>query len=147
VAWTNHRLSTVPSLAKPGGITDPAAASRDVVIELKADGKIDVSYGGTLVLNNVQTPYDPAAIRTPKWVMGTRIGLANDNFWFDDLCIVTLPRPAVRSRLYNTGVNSRCPAIRRRRRSSLPTHLRRTDAFAATEAGGFPIPRGSAATR
>jgi hypothetical protein len=126
----------------PAGITDPAAAERDVVIELKANGKMDVSYGGTLVLNNVPTPYDPAAIRAPKWVLGARVGGANDNHWIDDLCIATLPAPA-RSipGLYNTGVDA---AGRPLADDAVDPHYRLTfggsTAYVATEAGGFPIP-------
>jgi hypothetical protein len=144
IKWLGQIIASAPFQASqsPVGITDPVAATRDVIIELKADGKMDVSYGGTLVLNNVQTPYDPAAIRTPKWVMGTRIGGANDNFWFDDLCITTLPAPGRPiPGLFNTGVNALSAPLSD---DSVDPHYRLafggTDAFAATESGGFPIP-------
>ena len=144
VKWLGQVIAAVPfqSSQSPAGITDPAAASRAVVIELKANGRLDVSYGGTLVLNNVATPYDPAAIRTPKWVLGARVGGANDNFWFDDLCIATLPAPGHQiPGLFNTGVNSLGLPLSD---NAIDPHYRLTfggtDAFAATEAGGFPIP-------
>jgi hypothetical protein len=144
IKWLGQIIAAAPFQASqsPAGITDPDAASRDVVIELKADGKMDVSYGGTLVLNNVQTPYDPAAIRAPKWVMGARIGGANDNFWFDDLCIATLPAPGHQiPGLFNTGVNALAAPLSD---DAVDPHYRLTfggtDAFVATEAGGFPIP-------
>ena len=144
IKWLGQIIASAPFQASqsPAGITDPAAASREVVIELKADGKMDVSYGGTLVLNNVQTPYDPAAIRAPKWVMGARIGGANDNFWFDDLCITPLPAPGHQiPGLFNTGVNSSGAPLSD---DAVDPHYRitfgGTDAFAATESGGFPIP-------
>jgi len=118
------------------------AAERDVVIELKTDGKVSVTYGGTLVLDNVQTPYDPAAIRTPKWVMGARVGGANDNTWFDDLCIATVTTPGVQiPGLYNTGVDA---AGRPLTEDAADPHYSLTfggtTAYVATEAGGFPIP-------
>lgn len=144
IKWLGQIIASAPfqSSQSPLGITDAATASRDVVIELKADGKMDVSYGGTLVLNNVQTPYDPAAIRTPKWVMGARIGGANDNFWFDDLCITTLPAPGRQiPGLYNTGVDAAGKPLAD---DAVDSHYRLTfggtTAYAATEAGGFPIP-------
>ncbi len=144
VKWLGQIIASVPFQASqsPAGITDPAAAARDVIIELKANGRIDVSYGGTLVLNNVPTPYDPAAIRTPKWVLGTRIGGANDNYWFDDLCITTLPAPGRQiPGLYNTGVNAAGVPLSD---NAVDPHYQLTfggtTAFAATEAGGFPIP-------
>jgi hypothetical protein len=144
VKWLGQVIAAAPfqSSQSPGGITDPAAAARDVVIELKANGRLDVSYGGTLVLDNVATPYDPAAIRTPKWVMGARVGGADDNFWFDDLCIATSPAPGHQiPGLYNTGVT---PLGRPLSDNAIDPHYRLTfggtDAFIATEAGGFPIP-------
>lgn len=144
VKWRGQIIAAAPfqSSQSQFGITDPDAASRDVLIELKPDGKINVSYGGTLVLNNVQTPYDPAAIGTPKWVMGTRIGGANDNHWFDDLCITTLPAPGRPvPGLYNTGVNA---AGRPLTDNTTDPHYSLTfggsTGYVATEAGGFPIP-------
>lgn len=144
VKWRGQIIASAPFQASqtPAGITDPVAASREVVIELKADGKLDVSYGGTLVLNNVATPYDPAAIRTPKWVLGARVGGANDNHWFDDLCIATLPAPGhPLPGLFNTGVNDLGAPLAD---DAVDPHYRLTfggtAAYVATEAGGFPIP-------
>ena len=144
IKWMGKIVTNVffQASQSPAGITDPAAAERDVLIELKANGKMDVSYGGTLVLNNVPTPYDPAAIRAPKWVLGARVGGANDNHWIDDLCIATLPAPG-RSipGLYNTGVDN---AARPLPDDAVDPHYRLTfggsTAYVATEAGGFPIP-------
>jgi hypothetical protein len=145
IKWLGQIIATAPfqSSQSPSGITDANAASRDVVIELKANGRMDVSYGGTLVLNNVQTPYDPAAIRTPKWILGARIGGANDNFWFDDLCIATMPAPGLHQipGLFNTGVDEAGKPLAE---NAVDSHYRLTfggsTAYAATEAGGFPIP-------
>ena len=144
IKWRGQIITNAPFQASqsPLGITDPDAAARDVVIELKADGRMDVSYGGTLVLNNVQTPYDPAAIGAPKWVMGARVGGANDNHWFDDLCITTLPAPGRPiPGLYNTGVDN---AGRPLQDDNVDPHYRLTfggsTAYVATDVGGFPIP-------
>ena len=92
VKWLGQIIASAPfqSSQSPSGISDPIAASRDVVINLEADGTIDVSYGGIMVLSNVQTPFRGSTIGAPKWVLGTRVGLANDNHWIDDLCISTL---------------------------------------------------------
>ena len=144
VKWLGQVIAAVPFQASqsPAGSADFAAAARDVVIELKSDGRIDVSYGGSLVVNNVATPYDPAAIRTPKWILGARSGGANDNHWFDDLCIATMPAPG-RSipGLYNTGVNALARPLSD---NDSDPHYRLTfggaTAYVDTEAGGFPIP-------
>jgi len=92
VKWMGVIIASVPFQASqsPVGAVDPVTASREVVIDLKPGGNIDVSYGGTLLLNNVPTPYVPGAIGAPKWVIGARTGAANDNHWIDDLCIVAL---------------------------------------------------------
>lgn len=144
VKWLGEVIAAVPFQASqsPNGITDPALAEREVVIDLKANGRLDVSYGGTLVLNDVPTPYDPAAIRTPKWVLGARAGGANDSFWFDDLCIATMPAPGRPiPGLYNTGVDSTGEALQD---DDADSHYRLTfggtTAYAATATNGFPIP-------
>lgn len=144
VKWLGQIIASVPfqSSQSPAGITDPEAATREVVIELKADGKLDVSYGGTLVFNNVPVPYDPAAIRAPKWVLGTRAGLANDNHWLDDLCIATLPATGRQiPGLFNTGVDALSVPLTD---NAVDPHYRLLpgglDAYVATEAGGYPIP-------
>jgi hypothetical protein len=62
-----------------------------VDINLEPDGTLDVSYGGTAVLSNVQTPYRAGVIGVPKWVFGARTGDLSDNHWIDDLCIVAAP--------------------------------------------------------
>ncbi len=87
----------------PIGVTTARAAARDVRIELSADGRLTVVYAGDRVLDHVQTPYSPAAIGTPQWVIGARNGGANDNHWIGNLRIVVnrAPIPA----LYSTGVN------------------------------------------
>jgi hypothetical protein len=96
VKWMGTIIATVPFQASqsPVGAPDAASALRDVDIKLDLDGTIDVSYGGTLLVNNVPTPYDPALIGAPKWVLGARTGGANDNHWIDDLCIYTVITPA-----------------------------------------------------
>jgi hypothetical protein len=144
IKWRGQIIANAPFQASqsPLGITDANAASRDVVIELKANGRMDVSYGGALVLNNVQTPYDPAAIGTPKWVMGARVGGANDNFWFDDLCIATMPATGHKiPGLFNTGLSA-LGALMKDNAIDPHYHLTfgGTTAYVATETGGFPIP-------
>jgi hypothetical protein len=102
IAWKSFQASQ-----SPAGATDPVTASREVIIQLKAGGKMDVSYGGIPIFSDVQTPYDPAIIGAPKWVMGARAGDCNDNHWFDDLCITTTPAPGHQiPGLYNSGVDS-----------------------------------------
>ena len=144
VKWKGQFVTEVPFQASqsPNGATDFASAARDVVIELKANGRIDVSYGGTLVVNNVQTPYDPAGVGVPKWVMGARVGGANDNYWFDDVCITTLTAPGHQiPDLYNTGVDASSKALPDNIRDSHYLWVQgATNPYAATAAGGFPIP-------
>jgi|GEM_PF-2482874 len=144
IKWLGQIIASASFQASqsPAGITDPLAAAREVVIELKADGRIDVSYGGTLVFNNVAIPYDPAAIRSPKWVLGARVGLANDNYWFDDLCIATVPAPGRQiPGLFNTGVDPLSVPLTD---NTVDPHYRLMPggavSYAATEAGGYPIP-------
>lgn len=144
VKWLGQIIASAPFQASqsPAGITDPVAAARQVVIELTTDARLNVSYGGALVLNNILVPYDPAAIRAPKWVMGTRVGLANDNHWFDDLCIATVPAPGIQiPGLFNTGVDHLATPLSD---NAVDPHYRLapagTDAYAATAAGGYPIP-------
>jgi len=148
IKWKGQIITNVSFQASqsPFGVTDPDLAEQNVVIELKADGRMTVGYGGVfapnIVLNNVQTPYDPAAIGVPKWVMGARVGGANDNHWFDELCITTLPAPARPiPGLFNTGVDN---AARPLTEDAIDPHYRLafggSTAYVATEAGGFPIP-------
>jgi len=144
VKWRGQFIREAPFQASqsPSGATDFNSAKRDVVIDLTADGKVSVSYGGTPVISSVAVPYDPAAIGVPKWVLGARIGLATDNHWFDDLCISTVPAAGRQiPGLYNTGVDARGVSLADDARD--PHYLLRpngTVAFAATGAGGFPIP-------
>ena len=86
--WLGQTIGHAPFQASqsPNGAATAAAASRDVIINLDDDGTVDVSYGGVAVLTNVQTPYNASVIGAPKWVMGARTGLANDNHWIDNLC-------------------------------------------------------------
>src|SRR6185503_993362 len=89
VKWLGQSIykAAFQASQSPSGAPDAVAASRDVVITLDDDGAVDVRYGGVLVINNVQTPYNAATIGVPKWLIGARTGLATDNHWFDDLCI------------------------------------------------------------
>src|SRR5439155_21020130 len=93
VKWLGQLIVRAPFQASqsPAGGNDPGAAARDVVIHLRADGTIDVSYGGSVVIQNVPTPYRPAVIGKPKWVFGARTGAANDNQWIDNLRIEETP--------------------------------------------------------
>jgi hypothetical protein len=74
--------------------------------------------------------------------MGTRVGAADDNYWFDDLCIATLPAPGRPiPGLFNTGVGASATPLAE---DAVDPHYQLTFggtvAYAATEAGGFPIP-------
>jgi hypothetical protein len=83
VKWDGTQIGVVnmqPSQSPSGG-----SNFLDVVINLDLDGTIDVSYGGSVIFNNLQTPYTPIA--GGKWVFGARTGGANDNHWIDDLRI------------------------------------------------------------
>jgi hypothetical protein len=148
IKWKGQIITNAPFQASQSvfGATDPDLAEQNVLIELKADGRVTVGYGGlfapNIVLNNVPTPYDPAAIGTPKWVMGARVGGANDNHWFDELCITTVTAPARPiPGLYNTGVDD---AGRPLQDNDVDPHYRLTfggsTAYVATESEGFPIP-------
>src|SRR6185503_723514 len=107
VKWMGTIIATAPFQASqsPVGAPDAATARRAVDIKLDLDGTIDVSYGGTLLLNNVPTPYDAALIGAPKWGLGARTGGANDNHWIDDLCIYTVISPANQPKLQITKVS------------------------------------------
>jgi hypothetical protein len=150
IKWLGQIVAWAPFQASqsPAGITDPLLAAREVVINLDTDGTLDVSYGGVSVFNNVQTPFNPAVIGTPLWVMGARVGLANDNHWFDDLCITAAPvarRPI--PGLFNTGVDAHARPLAENQADphyrSIPNGPSIQPSFptyAATSAGGFPIP-------
>src|SRR5262245_57549400 len=109
VKWKGTIIATAPFQASqsPVGAPDAASALRDVDINLEPDGTLDVSYGGIVVLSNVQTPYRPQVIGVPKWVLGARTGAANDNHWIDDLRIVAVPAPGG---AFCTDFNSGQPA-------------------------------------
>lgn len=62
----------------------------DVLIDLKADGTLDLSYGfygSTPVFASLQTGYTPISGGT--YAFAARTGGANDNHWIDDLSITT----------------------------------------------------------
>jgi hypothetical protein len=144
IKWQGQFVTNVAFQASqsPNGAADYATAVRDVIIDLKADGRMDVSYGGMLLLSNVATAYDPVAIGVPKWVLGARIGGANDNFWFDDLCIATLSSSARQiPGLFNTGVDAAGKPLADNAKDPHYSMIAVTpDAWAATSLGGFPIP-------
>jgi uncharacterized repeat protein (TIGR01451 family) len=56
----------------------------DVQVTMDADGTVDLSYDGTNVFSNVQTPFTPMLGR---FGVGARTGSLNDNHWLDDLVI------------------------------------------------------------
>lgn len=150
VKWLGQVVARTPfqPSQSPIGAPDAAAAARNVIIDLRTDGTMDVFYGGTKVLDNVQTPYDPAWIGEPVWVLGARVGGANDNHWIDDLCITAVPargRPI--PGLFNTGVGAdRRPLAEDQVDPHYgwlpngPSIVPIFPAYAATAAGGFPIP-------
>lgn len=144
ISWLGQPIATAPVQASqsPNGATDFASAARDVVIELKANGKMSVSYGGTAVFTDVQTPYDSAAIGAPKWVLGARIGGADDNHWFDDLCISTLPAASRQiPGLFNTGVDAAGRSLPDNAADAHYTMFPNgAPTFAVTSSNGFPIP-------
>jgi len=61
----------------------------DVVVNLDADGTVDVSFDGNLLHNNVATPYTP--ISGGSFGFGARTGGANANHWVDNLSISLAP--------------------------------------------------------
>ena len=149
IKWLGQIIASAPVQASqsPVGAPNAAAASKDVSIDLRTDGTMDVSFGGTKVLNNIQTPYQASVIGQPIWVLGARVGGANDNHWIDDLSITTLPargRPI--PGLFSTGVDDhRLPLgedLTDPHYVWLPNSpgISPLPAYAATSAGGFPIP-------
>jgi hypothetical protein len=144
VKWQGRYIAEAPFQASqsPFGATDFSSAARDVVIELKANGRVDVSYDGSLILSDVATPYNAATIGVPTWVLGARIGAANDNYWFDDLCIATVSAPGRQiPGLFNTGVDDAGKPLAED--ASDPHYAlagAATNPYVATFAGGFPIP-------
>lgn len=143
VKWLGQVIARQPFQASqsPAGITTAGAAAREVLIHLASDGLLTVSYGGVRVLDNVQTPYTPAIIGTPKWVIGARTGGANDNHWIRDLHIVV--NRAKIPELFNTGVDN---FDRPLPEDAIDPHYvfsvvggQPMPSFVATAAGGFPI--------
>lgn len=83
----------------------------DVYINLDPDGTIDVSLGGTLLINNLPTPYTP--ITGGRFGLAARTGGEIETHWVDDLRISVLnrtPRGALVSLNSNTGVITYTPA-------------------------------------
>ena len=92
VRWRGTNIGHVAFMASQGpGVTDPVVAARDVVINLDADGTMDVSYGTNILFTNLATPYVPIA--GGKWVFGARTGGSRDNHWIDDLRIQVFAMP------------------------------------------------------
>ncbi len=148
VKWRGQIIGSAAfqSSQSPAGATTDAQSARDVSIRLKPDGRIDVSYGGVAVISNLQTPYSSAAIGTPAWVFGARIGGANDNHWIDNLCIATqTSQRRLIPGLFATGVNDQGVPLPE---DETDQHYRILQsrfnpffrAFATTSAGGFPVP-------
>lgn len=150
VKWLGQIIATAPfqPSQSPTGAPDFDTAGRQVIIDLRTDGTLDVSYGGIKVLNNVQTPYDPAMIGEPVWVLGARVGGANDNHWFDSLCITAIPaRSKPIPGLYNTGVANDHRSLSEDQTDphyvwlpNGPSIFPSFPAYATTTAGGFPVP-------
>jgi len=143
VKWLGQLVARTPfqPSQSPAGVMTAAAAVRNVVIDLKSDGKLNLSYGGLPIFQNLQTPYSPNVIGTPEWVLGARNGLANDNHWIRDLNITVTP-PSI-PELFNTGVgNNGFPLPE----DSADPHYQLVAGgamvgtpLAATASGGFPI--------
>ena len=64
----------------------------DVLIDLHADGTLDVSYGGVDAFIGLATGYTP--ITNGQFALGARTGGFNDNHWIDELSIRTMTAAA-----------------------------------------------------
>ncbi len=88
----------------------------DVVIDLHADGTLDVGYGGTAAFTGLATGYAP--ITNGQFALAARTGGFNDNHWIDDLSIRTttaaaaVPEPATLA-LFALGIAGLGIAARR----------------------------------
>ena len=143
VKWRGQVIDRRPFQVSqsPAGVTSARTAAREVLINLASDGLLTVSYGGVRVFDNVQTPYSPLVIGTPKWVIGARNGGANDNHWIRDLQIVV--NRAKIPELFNTGVDNLGRPLTE---DAIDPHYmfsvvggQPMASFVATAAGGFPI--------
>lgn len=105
IKWLGQVIARAPfqPSQSPLGISNPIAAAREVLITMRSDGRLSLSYGGVPIFDAVQTPYSPNVIGIPMWVLGARNGQANDNHWIRDLRITVNP-PNITA-LYNTGVD------------------------------------------
>jgi hypothetical protein len=85
---------------KWGGVVLPGASVKvpkiqaarflDVVINLDADGTLDVQFDGTNVYSNLQVPYVP--VLNGKFGLSARTGGEFEAHWVDDLSITVLTR-------------------------------------------------------
>ena len=64
----------------------------DVLIDLHADGALDVIYGGVNAFIGLATGYTP--ITNGQFALGARTGGFNDNHWIDELSIRTMTAAA-----------------------------------------------------
>ncbi len=113
VKYRGTILKHIPLQISAGfGVTDPAIAAREVIINLDPDGTLDVAYDGRQLIRNLPTGYRASDIGTPKWVLAARTGGLVENYWVDDLRIeapAVSVSPAARSwlaQLGNAGVGS-----------------------------------------
>ena len=106
VKWMGQVIARVPfqPSQSPAGITTAHEAAREVFIRMKSDGRLTLAYGGVLIFDNLYTPYSANVIGIPRWVLGARNGLANDNHWIRDLRITVNP-PNI-PYLFNTGLDN-----------------------------------------
>ncbi len=142
VKWRGQVVArqTFQASQSPWGIANPDAATRDTLIRLDSDGRITVDYGTTRIFDKVQTPYSPQIIGEPKWVIGARIGGANDNHWIRDLKIV-VNRASIPS-LFSTGVDNLGHALPDNWGDPHywnPSQFFETIPWVARASGGYPI--------
>ena len=87
----------------------PAPTFLDVLLVLRADGTLDLSYGAVTAFSGLQTGYTP--ISGGRFAFAARTGGASDNHWIDDLTITTeaaapapVPDPGSSIVLLGTGL-------------------------------------------